>query len=397
MRSSTGQHFLALDHVRAVAAWLVFVWHFNHGNPAATPPLPPPTAQPPLGLCSAIHNTIEGWIFLLSQVAPGAIAGSPVPFANVPSLWPASLLDEGHTGVALFMTLSGYLFAKLLEGRTVRFPAFLWNRGLRLLPLLALVLAIVGLREVSKGTASTDEYLVFIAKGLVFPTLPNGAWSITVEFHFYVLLPTMLFLSRRSCWPLVVAIVASVAMRAVIWHYEGTVQTLAYSTLVGRFDQFALGILALRQRDVIVRAWPIAALFLIGCIGCYHWFDSSGGYYGATGYPTPDPSWIWLPGLEGAGYATAIALYDTLCRPQDRGFSAVLGRLGAYSYSIYLLHFFVVFELSDAAARWLSPHAGFWTCTGLATLAFVAMLPLGWLSFRFVESPFLRLRRPYLR
>jgi len=28
-----------------------------------------------------------------------------------------ALLDEGHTGVALFMTLSGYLFAKLLDGK----------------------------------------------------------------------------------------------------------------------------------------------------------------------------------------------------------------------------------------------------------------------------------------
>lgn len=397
MRSSTGQHFLALDHVRAVAAWLVFVWHFNHGNPAASPPVPPPTVRPPLGLCSAIQNTLEGLVFLLSQTAPGAISGSPVPFANAPAFWPASLLDEGHTGVALFMTLSGYLFAKLLEGRSVRFPAFLWNRALRLLPLLLLVLAVVGAREVSKGTASVGEYLAFVAKGLLLPTLPNGAWSITVELHFYVLLPTLLFLSRRSCWPLVVAIVASIAMRAVIWQQEGTVQTLAYSTLVGRFDQFALGILALRQREAIARAWPVALLAIVAFLCCYHWFDQGGGYYGATGYPTPDPCWIALPALEGAGYAASIALYDTLSRPKDRGFSALLGRIGAYSYSVYLLHFFVVFDLSDAAARWLGPRVGFWTCTGLATIAFVAMLPVGWLSFRFVESPFLKLRRPYLR
>ena len=396
MRSSTGQHFLALDHVRAVAAWLVFVWHFNHGNPADAPPVPLPTPEPPLGFCSATQNAVEGWIFLLSQIAPGSLAGVPVPFANTPSLWPASLLDEGHTGVALFMTLSGYLFAKLLEGKSVRFPAFLWNRALRLLPLLLLVLAIVGAREVSKGTASVGEYLAFVAQGFVLPTLPNGAWSITVEFHFYVLLPTLLLLSRRSCWPLVVAIVASIALRSVIWQQEGTVQTLAYSTLVGRFDQFALGILALRQREAIARAWPLAMLAIAAFAGCYHWFDQGGGYYGTSGYPTTDPWWIWLPALEGAGYAAAIALYDTLSRPKDRGFSALLSRIGAYSYSIYLLHFFVVFELSEAAASWLGPRAGFWTCTGLATIAFVAMLPVGWLSFRFIESPFLRLRRPYL-
>jgi len=32
MRSTTGQHFIGLDHVRAVAAFLVFAWHFSHTN-----------------------------------------------------------------------------------------------------------------------------------------------------------------------------------------------------------------------------------------------------------------------------------------------------------------------------------------------------------------------------
>jgi len=76
VKSSTGSHFIALDHVRALAAFLVFVWHFLHARPSV-----------------------------------------PVPFAYTPSIFPFALLDEGHTGVALFMTLSGYLFARLLDGK----------------------------------------------------------------------------------------------------------------------------------------------------------------------------------------------------------------------------------------------------------------------------------------
>ena len=30
MRASTGQYFVGLDHVRALAAFLVFTWHFMH-------------------------------------------------------------------------------------------------------------------------------------------------------------------------------------------------------------------------------------------------------------------------------------------------------------------------------------------------------------------------------
>src|SRR5271169_6463136 len=101
MRSSSGTHFIALDHVRALAAFMVFAWHFTHG-----------------------------------------LGGYPIPFDYVPALFPFSLLDEGHTGVALFMTLSGYLFAKLLDGKSINYLAFLWNRVLRLFPLLLVVILI---------------------------------------------------------------------------------------------------------------------------------------------------------------------------------------------------------------------------------------------------------------
>ncbi|MGY3408223.1 peptidoglycan/LPS O-acetylase OafA/YrhL [Bradyrhizobium sp. GM5.1] len=73
MKSSSGLYFSRLDHIRALAAYLVFVWHFTH---------------------------------LTTQF--------PVPFSTVPP-FPFALVEEGHVGVGLFMTLSGYLFAKLVK------------------------------------------------------------------------------------------------------------------------------------------------------------------------------------------------------------------------------------------------------------------------------------------
>ena len=103
MRSSEGRYFIGLDHLRGLAAFLVFEWHFIHA------------------------------------------AG--VPFSNVPFIWPLSLIEEGHWGVSLFMTLSGYLFAKLLDGKIIIYRYFFWNRFLRLAPLLILVLAYIGIRS----------------------------------------------------------------------------------------------------------------------------------------------------------------------------------------------------------------------------------------------------------
>lgn len=362
MRSSSGQHFLALDHIRAVAAWLVFVWHFNHGLPTEHP------------------------------------KGAPVPFEGAPWPFPASLMDEGHTGVALFMTLSGYLFAKLLQGRSVRFFAFLWNRALRLFPLLFLVLGITGIDLVRRGLATPGAYLEWIAKGFVLPTLPNGAWSITVELHFYVVLPILLFVSKRASWPLLVAILGTLSLRAWFWNVDGTVQSLAYATIVGRFDQFVFGILALRHRDAIARHWKWALLAMLAFAGVFHAFDVNGGFYGKTGYPSPDPTWIWLPTAEGLAYALGIAVYDARVQPSGRGLSGFLAKVGGWSYSIYLLHFFVVFHLGNLAMEWLGPEGlGFWSATALATACFLLMVPLSWLSFVAVEAPFLKLRRPYLK
>ncbi|MEP6933477.1 MAG: acyltransferase family protein, partial [Nitrospirota bacterium] len=74
MKSSSGAYYGGLDHVRAIALFMVFTWHFIHVDSG--------------------------------QFAP-------------PPVFPLSLLTEGHTGVALFITLSGYLFAKLLDGKKI--------------------------------------------------------------------------------------------------------------------------------------------------------------------------------------------------------------------------------------------------------------------------------------
>src|SRR5262245_14811077 len=164
MKSSSGVHYLALDHVRALAAFMVVAWHFMH-------------------------------------------VGGPVPLAGAPLLFPLALLDEGHTGVALFMTLSGYLFAKLLDARRVDYRAFFWNRALRLLPLLLLVMALSGVRVLWAG-GDLGAYALSIAKGVVLPTWPNGGWSVAVELHFYLILPLLLWLARRSS-ALLLAVVAA--------------------------------------------------------------------------------------------------------------------------------------------------------------------------------------------
>jgi peptidoglycan/LPS O-acetylase OafA/YrhL len=355
MRSSSGVHFIALDHVRALAAFMVFVWHFTHAD-----------------------------------------NGYPVPFDNVPALFPFSVLDEGHTGVALFMTLSGYLFAKLLDGKSIDYKMFIWNRVLRLFPLLMVVILIVGITIFVRGE-SLSKYAYSIAKGVLFPYLPNGGWSITVEFHYYLILPLFLrILAKSKLLPLFI-IIAAIALRLFLYHEIGEIQSLAFWTIIGRIDQFTLGMLVYQFRSHLAHKHFVAITTIIGFMMIYWYFDVQGGFYQNLSYPSPSPLWILLPTIEGIAYAISISWYDNSFFHSTSGVSKFIGRIGEFSYSIYLLHFFIVFHAARFVNEWIMDISNFYLACLWSIIFFVLMMIPGYISFHFIEAPFLKLRKHYVK
>ncbi|WP_310482836.1 acyltransferase [Chamaesiphon sp. VAR_48_metabat_403] len=355
MKSSSGLHFIALDHVRALAAFMVVTWHFIH-----------------------------------------ATNGYPVPFSYVPELFPLCLLDEGHTGVALFMTLSGYLFAKLVDGKSISFGAFIWNRVLRLLPLLVIVILITGIKTLLDGM-SLSNYVHYIMQGILLPTLPNGGWSITVEFHYYIMLPMLLWmLSKSNRW--ILSIVAlSIALRFFLHHDRGEIQSLAYWTIIGRIDQFALGMFVCQFRTHFAHCHKIALIAILTLMMVYWYFDIQGGFYNYPSYPSHSPFWIILPTIEGIAYAIGIAWYDNSFSFSTSGLSKFISLIGRYSYSIYLLHFFVVFAAAQFVNERIMSISNFYLACFWSLIFFLLMMIPGYISFRFVESPFLKLRKNYIK
>jgi peptidoglycan/LPS O-acetylase OafA/YrhL len=321
--------------------------------------------------------------------------GYPVPFDYVPALFPFSLLDEGHTGVALFMTLSGYLFAKLLDGRTIDYRAFLWNRALRLLPLLVVVILIVGVQNFIAGK-SLYAYAYSIARGVYYPSLPNGGWSITVEFHYYVILPLFLWMLRKSKLLPISIVVGAIALRLFLYHRDGEIQELAFWTIIGRIDQFALGMLVYQVRAYLVRRHLLAVGIIIAFAMFYWYWDMQGGFLQNPSYPSPSPLWIFLPTIEGTAYAVGIAWYESSFSHPTNGVSGFIGRIGEYSYSIYLLHFFFVFYAARFVHERIMDISNFYLACLWAAACFLLMMPAGYLSFRFIEAPFLRLRKRYI-
>lgn len=340
MKSSSGAYYAGLDHVRALAAFLVVFWHFAHWE-----------------------------------------QGYPVPFGHAPMLGP---FDEGHLGVSVFMTLSGYLFAKLIGERKIRYLPFLWNRAIRLLPLLAVVIYLQG----SMQDVKLLPYLRFVIEGAVLPQLPNGGWSITAEAHFYLLLPFLLAILRPRPKFVLLLVGVSIALRLGLYFAGYDIQLLAYKTIVGRFDQFAFGIAAYRLRNEVTGKVALSALAFLW--GSYAAFDWLGGYYA---FPTPGV-WIFLPTVEGLTVATAIAWYDR--NPiQWRGMW-IVRKAGEYSYSIYLLHFFLVAPAAVFVNENVMRIPTLILALPWAILFFLMMVAVGHVSWRVFEEPPLRLRRPYI-
>ncbi len=354
MRSSSGDHWIALDHIRLLAAFMVFTWHFVHG----------------------------GWALY------------PIPPEIVPRFIPFSLLDEGHTGVALFMALSGYLFAKLLHGKTVRYGAFFYNRALRLAPLLIVVVLITAVIKITQQEP-LKPYLWSLLTGFVMPTWPNGGWSITAELHFYLLLPGLLWLLKRSAKLGIALLLGMLAVRALLHLWLGEVQSLAYWTIIGRLDQFVVGMLAFRYRHLIAgRHWLMLLMASAFCV--FYWlFNAAGGWAQLPSYPSPHRVWIVLPLIEAVAYACLVAWYDSSWRLSATGVSGFLAKLGSYAYSIYLLHVFFVFKASTFIHEKIIDIADFKLAVVASLVCFLLMMPLGYLSFRFIEAPFLRLRKIY--
>ena len=352
MKSSSGEHYLGLDHLRAIAAFLVVSFHFCHQNDSGY-----------------LQHT------------------------QAPSFFPLAILDQGHTGVALFMTLSGYLFSKLLEGRDFSFKLFLFNRGLRLLPLLIVVVLINLIGRVLLGLP-LEEFILDLIKGPLLPTLPNGGWSITVEMQFYIFLPLLLLaLTKDLRWASAI-ITFAMLVRLLVFLENVDLSHSAYYTIVGRIDQFVLGMAAARCRGFMVnKTWLAAGVFLsFGLF--YWWFDGLGGKDNSPAWV--NILWIVIPTIEGASYATLIAYYDRNFRPENRGVSWFLGKAGQYSYSIYLLHFFFANEVAKFIHQNIIPISNFYEAQILAAVFFCFMMILGLVSFTLIESPFLKLRRKYI-
>ena len=273
----------------------------------------------------------------------------------------------GGLGVTIFFFLSGYLITTLLlheyeSAGTINVKEFYLRRFFRLFPPFFLTLAIAyglvaaGLLPggISFGGVLAQIFYFANYYAILFDTqylIPSGTiifWSLAVEEHFYIFYPIILLallsfgLSRRMIGIVFSGIcVIVLAWRIHLVAQPGFVEARTYFATDTRIDSIIFGALLALWSNPFDRADGGSRMNLRQ----WGWVLASGGLLAFTLLYRDDAfRETYRYTLQG------IALYplfyfsiryhgNLIFRPLN---SAILSRIGVWSYSIYLIHFVVI-------------------------------------------------------
>ncbi|MDB5305156.1 MAG: lipopolysaccharide modification acyltransferase [Phycisphaerales bacterium] len=308
----------------------------------------------------------------------------------------------GWVGVDLFFVLSGFLVAGLLFSEyrvrgAVNIRRFLVRRGLKIYPPFYLMLAVT----VAAGLAFGEPIPAKALLGEVFflqsytPRLWVSTWSLAVEEHFYILLALTVtgliaFMRVRPLRliPPIFLIVAPLALAARIYISHGCpfsdnaqlypthlrIDSLLFGVLLAYFhhfhaDRMAAGVKKFRALLIVAGITLVAPALKL---------DVSNPFMHTIGL-----TFLYL----GFGMLLLIAIHS-----KSAGESrtvAAFGRMGAYSYSIYLWH--LPFSACMPRAMALLPGGPVSSITTVAIYV-AGSVVVGIIMAKLVELPVLRLR-----
>lgn len=289
--------------------------------------------------------------------------------------WP-TLFPGGYLGVDLFFVLSGFLITTLmLEDRDFRLARFYERRARRLMPAVAVLLAVFWWAD---GVEWAALYVANWARagGELSPYLGH-MWSLAIEEQFYLAWP-LVFLGLRSCRrPVVVAALLAVAV-GVGAYRNAMAEVVDGARLVNgtdmRLDGLALGCALafgwpwLARFDLRRYVAPLAAVAL-AALG---WVWVANADLTRWGYTIVSAGWlvVLVAVLYGSGHRLLT--------------HRAMVRLGVLSYSLYLWHFPIT--------AWVRGGSLYNTAAWSTVVSVVLSLAAAWVSYRFVEQRF-RLRR----
>ncbi len=343
----------------------------------------------------------------------------------------------GFLGVDVFFVLSGFLITSLLlEEREARgrvsFVGFYKRRARRLLPAFFVLFAIAVFEHAVLGhhqptTEGLVGMLVYMANWVQIwrPDSLGGTfghtWSLAIEEQFYLLFPLLLVglfrigLRRVGiALALIAGALGAWAWRVTLWHQQShTKSTFVdwYAAITGRglpdadplrfreWNRWYFGTDA--RADALLIGCAAAVLFVYaGRLASKRAFVNGAAVVGVLAFAgaavlvvqaTIPSGWIPDWGLFLLESCVALTVLGVVLAPRSPLTWLLslppLVWIGRRSYAIYLFHLVVYQELSRDRTHF-SSTVEFW-------FSMAVILVVAEISWRFIESPFMRGRRRF--
>ena len=209
-------------------------------------------------------------------------------------------------------------------------------------------------------------------------------WTVSIEEQFYLLWPALMkMLDRRGMIIAAILTFLLSTLSQVAIMLAGLSGGYIYYGSASRCDSLALGVLLALYADRLPRLTTSMRWLLVGA-GVLGWILAS----------------AWLPigpgpvtmAMRAGASACFACLGEQFCTAASTVTITLLGgrwvvQLGKRSYGLYMLHLTAILILENL----LHPVWG-WQLLGTKALALVMTVILAFASYRWVESPFLRLK-----
>lgn len=324
-------------------------------------------------------------------------------------------LEAGNFGVCIFFLLSSYLITSLLhiervKTGNIRLGSFYMRRILRIWPLYLSVIAFFVIcghflptLHIEPGQALAYVFVVgnwyLVAHPLAKFQL-NWLWSISVEEQFYLAWPLiakiggMRLVSVLSILlvPISVLVVATMTENGQNLHGQVWLNSLV------QFQFFALGALLALYLGAKERSFHRFSRLTMAFLGTACWLTASGVCRIKS--PEVDPSVLAMCiGYELVALGTVLIFLSFLGVP-SRYLPRFIIYLGKISYGLYVFHE-IALSCTTAVRRLveseLSGSSILWAASVLLDRAgaLALTITLAALSYRYLESPFLRMKQRF--
>lgn len=321
------------------------------------------------------------------------------------------------SAVDTFIILSGFAISYLLHGRQQSYGQFMTGRFFRIYPVYLLCL-MAGLSTIylmsfilSSASWHDNEYLTLYVRPvldaelkhplahliahltLLFGVIPEKiilpgataslvapAWSISLEWQYYLLAPFLALYARRPSVLLVLGIISS--GNAIYSHFWGS------AFLPEKLPLFLIGIgsyhlyvhaesLRSHRYRLIVFAALVAATLAVG----WHWLALL----------------IWLI-VFGGVLANASEQREWFL-VQSRSFllRPALQFLGKISYPLYLVHWPMIIAFVALLLYWKPEVSSGMALAAMLMIGFPAILFMAWLLHKLVEKPMMQVGKKITR